>query len=166
MLRIDDFESFEEIFLGNKENTWKSLMLTDHKFFLNEMMLKKIDRSSMLNSLEIRSPFMDHRLFEYVASHKRADSDYKFSPKKIIKDYLSEDFNNQFLERKKMGFSIDIVNLIEKNKSEIYETILDSELSKLYDLKFINNWLFVNTRFNALRIWKLYCISLYLNSEK
>ena len=65
-----------------------------------------------------------------------------------------------------MGFSIDIVNLIEKNKSEIYETILDSELSKLYDLKFINNWLFVNTRFNALRIWKLYCISLYLNSEK
>lgn len=166
LLRIDDFRSFEEIFLGNKEKNWKSLMLTDHKFFLNEMMLKKIDRSSMLNSLEIRSPFMDHRLFEYVASHTRADLDYKFSPKKIIKDYLSEDFNNQFLERKKMGFSIDIVNLIEKNKSEIYETILDSELSKLYDLKFINNWLFINTRFNALRIWKLYCISLYLNSDK
>lgn len=166
LLRIDDFESFEEIFLENKEKNWKSLMLTDHKFFLNEMMLKKIDRSSMLNSLEIRSPFMDHRLFEYVASHTRADSNYKFSPKKIIKDYLSEDFNIQFLERKKMGFSIDIVGLIEKNKSEIYETILNSELSKLYDLKFINNWLFVNTRFNALRIWKLYCISLYLNSDK
>jgi asparagine synthase (glutamine-hydrolysing) len=166
LLRIDDFESFEEIFLGNREKNWKSLMLTDHKFFLNEMMLKKIDRSSMLNSLEIRSPFMDHRLFEYVASHTRTDSNYKFSPKKIIKDYLSEDFNNQFLERKKMGFSIDILNLIEKNKSEIYETILDSQLSKLYDLKFINNWLFINTRFNALRIWKLYCISLYLNSDK
>ena len=166
LLRIDDFESFEEIFLGNKEKNWKSLMLTDHKFFLNEMMLKKIDRSSMLNSLEIRSPFLDHRLFEYVASHTRTDSNYKFSAKKIIKDYLSEDFNNQFLERKKMGFSIDIVNLIEKNKSEIYETILDSELSNLYDLKFINNWLFINTRFNSLRIWKLYCISLYLNSDK
>lgn len=166
LLSIDNFESFEEIFLGNKEKNWKSLMLTDHKFFLNEMMLKKIDRSSMLNSLEIRSPFMDHRLFEYVASHTRTDSNYKFSPKKIIKDYLSEDFNNQFLERKKMGFSIDIVNLIEKNRSEIYETIFDSELRKLYDLKFINNWLFINTRFNALRIWKLYCISLYLNSDK
>ena len=166
LLRIDDFESFEEIFLENKEKNWKSLMLTDHRFFLNEMMLKKIDRSSMLNSLEIRSPFMDHRLFEYVASHTRADSNYKFSPKKIIKDYLSEDFNIEFLERKKMGFSIDIVGLIDKNKSEIYETILDSELSKLYDLKFINSWLFVNTRFNALRIWKLYCISLYLDSDK
>ena len=166
LLSIDNFESFEEIFLGNKEKNWKSLMLTDHKFFLNEMMLKKIDRSSMLNSLEIRSPFLDHRLFEYVASHTRTDSNYKFSAKKIIKDYLSEDFNNQFLERKKMGFSIDIVNLIEKNKSEIYETILDSELSNLYDLKFINNWLFINTRFNSLRIWKLYCISLYLNSDK
>ena len=166
LLRINEFESFEEIFLRSKEKNWKSLMLTDHKFFLNEMMLKKIDRSSMLNSLEIRSPFMDHRLFEYVASHSRIDLERKFTPKKIIKNYLSRDFNNQFLNRKKMGFSIDITNLVAKNKSEIYETILESELSKLYDLKFINNLLFINTRFNALRVWKLYCISLYLNNDK
>ena len=166
LLRIDNFESFEEIFLNNKEDNWKSLMITDHKFFLNEMMLKKIDRSSMLNSLEIRSPFMDHRLFEYVASHTRSDLGDKFSPKKIIKNYLAVDFNNQFLERKKMGFSIDIIKLIEKNKSEIYETILTSDLGKQYDLKFIKKLLFINTRFNALRIWKLYCISLYLHNEK
>ena len=166
MLKIDNYRSFEEIFLKNKENNWKSLMLTDHKFFLNEMMLKKIDRSSMLNSLEIRSPFMDHRLFEYVASHTRTDSDYSFSPKKIIKDYLSQDFNDHFLERKKMGFSIDIVNLVTNNKSEIYETILNSEINKLYNLKFIHKLSMINTRFNALRIWKLYCISLYLDSEK
>ena len=141
-------------------------MLTDHRFFLNEMMLKKIDRASMLNSLEIRSPFLDYRLFEYVASHSRSQSDYKFSPKKILKEYLSEDFNNQFLEREKMGFSIDVVELITKNKSEIFETILNSELSQLYDLKFITKLLFINTRFNALRVWKLYCISLYLNDKK
>lgn len=166
LLRIHEFVSFEEIFLRNKENNWKSLMLTDHRFFLNEMMLKKIDRASMLNSLEIRSPFLDYRLFEYVASHSRSQSDYKFSPKKILKEYLSEDFNNQFLEREKMGFSIDVVELITKNKSEIFETILNSELSQLYDLKFITKLLFINTRFNALRVWKLYCISLYLNNKK
>ena len=166
LLRIDDFVSFEEIFLSNKENDWKSLMLTDHKFFLNEMMLKKIDRASMLNSLEIRSPFLDHRLFEYVASHSRSEPDYKFIPKKILKEYLSQDFNNHFLERKKMGFSIDIVELIRKNKLEIYETILNSELNQIYDLKFITKLLYINTRFNALRVWKLYCISLYLENKK
>ena len=130
------------------------------------LVLKKIDRSSMLNSLEIRSPFMDHRLFEYVASHTRIESDYSFSPKKIIKEYLSQDFNDHFLERKKMGFSIDIVNLVSNNKSEIYETILNSEINKLYNLKFIHKLSMINTRFNALRIWKLYCISLYLDNEK
>ncbi len=166
LLKINSFKSFEEIFLESRKYGWKSLMLTDHKFFLNEMMLKKIDRSSMLNSLEIRSPFIDHRLFEYVASHKRSDSDYSFSPKKIIKEYLSSDFGNQFLERKKMGFSIDILKLVEKNKSEIFETIQNSELNNLYDLKFIDKLSFIKTRINALRIWKLYCISLYLNNKK
>ena len=85
---------------------------------------------------------------------------------KIIKEYLSSDFGNQFLERKKMGFSIDILKLVEKNKSEIFETIQNSELNNLYDLKFIDKLSFIKTRINALRIWKLYCISLYLNNKK
>ena len=166
LLKIDRYLTFEEVFLENKQYDWKSLMLTDHKFFLNELMLKKIDRSSMLNSLEIRSPFMDHRLFEYVASHTRSSSSSSFSPKKIIKEYLSSDFNNHFLERKKMGFAIDIAKIVTKNKSEIFETIVSSELSNLYNLKFIRKISLVNTRINALRIWKLYCISLYLNNKK
>lgn len=163
LLKINQFKSFEETFLINKEFNWKSLMLTDHKFFLNEMMLKKIDKSSMYNSLEIRSPFVDHRLFEYVASHTRSNSDSSFSPKKVIKDYLSDDFDTDFIERKKMGFSIDLVNLITENKSEIFETIFTSKLNNHYDLKFINRLSIVNSRFNAIRIWKLYCLSLYLN---
>ena len=65
-----------------------------------------------------------------------------------------------------MGFSIDIVELIRKNKSEIYETILNSELNQVYDLKFITKLLYINTRFNALRVWKLYCISLYIENKK
>ena len=73
-------------------------------FYLNEMMLKKIDRSSMLNSLEIRSPFLDYRLAEYVIGHKSFSSGEQFTAKKIIKNYLLKDnFNDEFLDEKKNG---------------------------------------------------------------
>ena len=35
----------------------------------------------MLNSLEIRSPFLDYRLFEYVISHNSLNDNNKYSPK-------------------------------------------------------------------------------------
>ena len=37
-------------------------------FTLPEVMMTKIDRASMANSLEIRSPFVDHKLIEYILS--------------------------------------------------------------------------------------------------
>ena len=60
-------------------------MSTDHKFFLNELMLKKIDRSSMLNSLEVRSPFLDHRLFQFIASHNYPVPKKALKTRKLLK---------------------------------------------------------------------------------
>ena len=166
LLKIENYASFSDIYLENKKENWKSLMLTDYEFFLNEMMLKKIDRSSMLNSLEIRSPFLDYRLFEYVISHNSLNDNNKYSPKKIIKKYLSPDFDSNFLDRKKMGFSIDIKELVNNNKNEIIETINSSLLVQFVNLSRIKNLLQINTRMNALRVWKIYSMSLYLEKNK
>ena len=162
LLGITSFNTFEDIYLEKKEKDWKSIGITDYEFFLNEMMLKKIDRSSMLNSLEIRSPFVDYRLFEYIMSHSNFNEGDIFTPKKIIKNYLSSDFQNDFLERKKMGFSIDIKSVVNLNQNEIFESIYSSRLNKDFDLSKVNLLLKANTRINSIRIWKLFCLSLYL----
>ena len=47
-------------------NDYKKLLYSEFKFFLTEMMLLKVDRTSMANSLEVRSPFVDHKLIEYI----------------------------------------------------------------------------------------------------
>ena len=46
----------------------KSMQLTDFNFYLPEMMMTKVDRASMANSIEVRSPFVDHHLIEYIIS--------------------------------------------------------------------------------------------------
>lgn len=165
ILKIKNFDFFEDIYLSDKEPNWKSLMVTDLRFFLNELMLKKIDKSSMLNSLEVRSPFLDHRLFQYIISHQNYEMNKKFSSKKIIKDYLSEDFGESFLKRKKMGFSIDISSIIKLNFEEVVSTILDSRLDSYIDLSSVQNIFTYKSRINSIRLWKIYCLAVFLEKD-
>ena len=166
LLKIKNYRNFKDTYLTHKENDWKSLMITDFDYFLNEMMLKKIDRSSMLNSLEIRSPFLDYRLFEYVAGHSSSNNGGKFSSKSVIKKYLSKDFDDSFLIRPKMGFSINIKEIISSNINEIYETIESSALKNYLDIADVKKLGLINSRMNALRIWKIYSLSLFLENNK
>jgi asparagine synthase (glutamine-hydrolysing) len=82
----------------------KSIQYLDTKCFMGELVLTKIDRASMANSLEVRVPFLDHTLFEKVFS--LAESNYfkptqtKFLLFENIKNYLPK----TILNRKKQGF--------------------------------------------------------------
>ena len=83
-------------------------MITEYKFFLSEMMMLKVDTTSMANSLEVRSPFVDHELIEYVLRSKIDENSpiYINNPQK----YLSYDFDQDFLTRDKMGFVFNLEN--------------------------------------------------------
>ena len=52
--------------MNNDFDLIKSMQIADYKFYLPEVMMVKVDRASMKNSLELRSPFVDHNLIEYV----------------------------------------------------------------------------------------------------
>ncbi len=163
LLNLDDSYDFEDKFFKNMENSYKSMVITDYLFYLSEMMMLKVDRTSMASSLEVRSPFVDHRLIEYIIS---CDSSYYVSnkPKKFLKDYLSQDFNKEFLDRSKMGFVFELEKWIYDNESLIKNTIMNNNLSNYVDLNKINQLFYFKTRINALRIWKIYFIEKFLNS--
>ena len=62
LMKIKPSFKFSEKYLLDIDDDYKKIMIADYKFYLSEMMMLKIDRASMANSLEIRSPFVDPNL--------------------------------------------------------------------------------------------------------
>ncbi len=80
------------------------MLFFDTKTWLVDDLLIKADRMSMASSLELRVPFLDHRLVEYAAT---IPSRYKMrfgAPKFVLKRALRDVLPAQIVSRKKMGF--------------------------------------------------------------
>ena len=161
LLNLKSTTKFADKFMSDDSGLYKDLLKTEYKFYLFEMMTTKVDRTSMANSVEVRSPFLDHRLIEYILKSQNSyflNSDSK----KILKDYLKPDFDESFLNREKQGFVFDLENWIFENISFVQDEIKKGKF--IHDLNpNILSKLSVNkSRINGLRIWKLFFLEKYL----
>lgn len=82
----------------------KSIQYMDTKCFMGELVLTKIDRASMANSLEVRVPFLDHELFEYVFKLDEKTYFRKDQTKYLLYKNIEQQLPKEILERKKQGF--------------------------------------------------------------
>ena len=123
---------FEEInHILTAHNKIEKLMETDMLSYLNGDILTKVDIASMANSLEVRSPFLDHKIVEFSASLPLNFKQTLFLRKKILTDAFSETLPNEILQRKKMGFGVPIGRwLRNKWKEKCRELLLDSSSVK------------------------------------
>jgi asparagine synthase (glutamine-hydrolysing) len=98
----------------------------DFTHYLAEDILVKVDRASMLNSLELRAPLLDHRLIEFafgkVPSHLKATpQDKKILLKRLTASVLPPEFDRQ----RKQGFSIPLSEWLKAGAfHEIFNDVL------------------------------------------
>ncbi len=161
-LSLKEDQNFGESYMNSDISNLKKLMLSDYNFYLSEMMLYKVDRTAMANSLEIRSPFVDHKLIEYIFSTNMSFHNID-NPKQLLKNKLSYDFDKKFLNRKKMGFVFDLENWIYSNKEELLSIIKKLDFIDLINVRKL--FLF-KSRINSLRIFKLLVISEFIEDYK
>ena len=82
----------------------KAFQYMDVKSFMAELVLVKIDRASMANSLEVRVPFLDHNLFEYIFQLTPPSFFKKKKTKFILQENIKNTLPQIILNRPKQGF--------------------------------------------------------------
>jgi len=80
----------------------------DIRHRLLEDMLVKVDRMSMAHSLEVRSPFLDHRLVEFAVSLPPAMKLRGWQTKAILRDVVRRYLPAATLRKRKQGFSVPL----------------------------------------------------------
>lgn len=89
---------------NNKLSSLKSIQQMDIKCFMGELVLTKIDRASMANSLEVRVPFLHHKLFEKIFSLKENLYHNPSQIKSLLYEQIKNALPQEILDRKKQGF--------------------------------------------------------------
>ncbi len=84
------------------------MMYADTMTYLPDDLLVKVDRASMAVGLEVRAPFLDHRLVEFAWRQPVASKIDKLSGKKLLKDMLYQHVPRELVERPKMGFGVPL----------------------------------------------------------
>ena len=78
----------------------------DQKYFLPDDILTKVDRISMAHSIEVRPPFLDHRIVEFAASLPPSLKINGSRQKVVLKNLMRNKLPASVLSRKKVGFDI------------------------------------------------------------
>ena len=97
-----------------------------------------LDAASMNYGLEVRVPFLDHRLIQGVLSWEPEKIiTPQFGRKSPLKKLLSKDFGSSFLHRPKQGFSIDdcMYKNIEREEDRIFLDYIKSSFIKIKSKK-------------------------------
>ena len=80
-------------------------LFVDIKTWLQDDILVKVDRMSMANSIEVRCPFLDHRLVEFSAQLPIELKMTMASRKKILRQVVADEIPRSILKRGKQGFT-------------------------------------------------------------
>ncbi len=103
------------------------VMSTDIKTNLPDDLLVKMDIATMANSLEGRSPFLDHKMMEFCASMPSNMKIRGTRLKYIIKKALTEVLPIEILSRGKMGFGVPLDNWFRSELKDYSHEILMSD---------------------------------------
>ncbi len=111
-----------------KENI-NDILLTDMKLVLANDMLTKVDLMSMANGLEVRVPFLDYEVVNFIFSLPDHYKINKSIRKRILQDTFKDLLPAELYKRAKKGFEVPLLKWL---RTEMKSLIMDDLLSQSF----------------------------------
>jgi asparagine synthase (glutamine-hydrolysing) len=125
----------------NYDVSFSKILYIDTRLSLSDDLLLFGDKMSMANSLEMRVPYLDLDLINFLesipSSYKLRGFNHKYIHKKAINKWLP----NNIIQRKKRGFSTPMDEWLQEEFSNEVKTLLNSEDSacrEFFNIDYIN----------------------------
>ncbi|HTF20249.1 MAG TPA: asparagine synthase (glutamine-hydrolyzing) [Chryseolinea sp.] len=114
-------------FLPDSGETMNDIFLTDMHMVLTNDMLAKVDMMSMANGLEVRVPFLDYEVVNFLFSlpdHYKINGNIR---KRLLQDGFRDILPRQLYKRPKKGFEVPLLKWL---RTEMKSLIMDDLLSE------------------------------------
>ncbi|HEY6307153.1 MAG TPA: asparagine synthase (glutamine-hydrolyzing) [Candidatus Angelobacter sp.] len=140
----------------------------DQKYYLPDDILYKVDRISMAHAVEVRPPFLDHRIAEFAASLPASLKIRGARQKVVLKELMKDKLPSSTLRRKKLGLDIPAHDWFRGPLRPLLEqTLTDgiSEYSEVFRASAVRNFLnsHMERRANVgYHLWGLMILFLWM----
>ncbi len=120
---LDQFFSIH----ADKEQFHHDLLWSYARTYLMDQVLVKVDRASMAHGLEVRAPFLDHTLVEFVSALPYSYKYRGLTGKYLLKRLMSEKLPLENVWRKKQGFGVPIGRWLQKELRDLSHQLLSTD---------------------------------------
>ena len=142
---------------------WRSFDFTyfDLKIWIGEVLLMKLDKMFMANTIEARSPFLDKDLVKFVFSLPES---VRGSKKVLVKEVAKKYLPSEIINRRKKGFAYPFLEwLKEENELKIIVDI--NRKSKIFNEEYLKEIIKTGHKRYKQHLWTLYLFSRWYERE-
>ena len=159
LLKKDNvFSNFDE--KKNKNSSIKDILQKDHSLDILPGLLHYGDSISMAHGVEIRNPFLDYRLVEWIFKLPENLLFNKNQSKWVLREYLRNKNLKLIADRKKKdGYSTPVkywINSLSTSEKESYLLSNNGPIAEWFDKKKIQKLLKKNQKKNTISEFYLY----------
>lgn len=161
-------EPIENVLQGTSfEDEVAEGLYLDFRLYLADDLLVKVDRASMACSLELRTPFLDHRLIEFAAGLPAALKVRRFELKSLLKKAVEPWLPREIVYRQKRGFSVPIARWLRRDLRPMIDDLLSEERLQsagLFNPAFVRRMVDAHQSGRAdyrRPLWALLCFELW-----
>jgi asparagine synthase (glutamine-hydrolysing) len=114
-----------------RKDDFNSVLMADQKMVLQGDMLAKVDMMSMAHALEVRSPFLDFHVVEFINSLPSSWKINRSHRKILLKDAYGKDLPDSVFTRPKKGFEVPLEDLLRGPlKDKVHDLLSTERLQK------------------------------------